>query len=1267
MVEYHQQDANKLNKDYLVNNNDFLRDASQFLRERKDYSYSDLSSAEDIYSLFVSHMRDADVNELTAVNDLTHVNSANENRRAQIGKLYSTWDRMESGGTGFWNAVRDYGLGVATAPSTYIGLITGSAGKLFGAGAAAVAKETARKLAVGSLGDIIRAQTPKASAIKGAIGAGAVEGTAGGVRGAAAEQARVEADITGQREFDVGKVALEAGIGVGAGAVLGGAVGAVTGRRQMKALGLIERSSSAKAGRIAEAEAKIGQEVLQDVVIDAPSGDATKKISISADEQTEEFTKIFNHIRETGFGKEALDKGAVKAGLENFDKRLLSPVDPDQSFEESLQYRLAGVAVDILKTAMRTKGPDGEAILGKFELDFEKDRVTTVISKIINNIDDDTAKGEFISGLLEKYDLTLPQFTNLYVAELSNAGRILGLQSAVVKDITQAFAALEDVPVSVRKVDPTDPTKTINSVEEVTFTEDTKAFVRSMEKGAGSTSFFRKLTRGTVSGIKEWDKFTKGMMTIQPATTMRNLENATLRSFMYVATNVFEGALDAGAALIRKGMRPDDPEVQKAFSDGLLKIRKGPAFVRNLFDNSEAKAIAHLFHEDMPQEYSQLFRALADIEGATKKSSYGTDVGSGRLTQFARKANALNTFIDNSFKRAVFVSELASRVGGRKALLELSEQGRFNQIATKNIQDSLDEALDFTYQTRFTGKGKTEYGVFNANSAADMFVKAFSVPVVGSGFIPYPRFIASMIKHNFQYAPLVGMLPLERLGYRTQKALNYPAGLQKAIDAGKTLTQKQKTIKAKYDAKGKIAFGEGRSVNKIIAQQAVGFGLLYGSMQLRAAQGPYAEWFEMQKLPLPSPSSGVPGAQFRLQDVAKGRYTDARAFYGVYAPSMLVADLLLKSLGVWNKPVEGKTTAFDPSKLIANEENRQRMKIASKRALTDNLNSKFFRNFLESSFGSQFRVGQGLYLLDLIAGVVGAGDVADAKHQEYIADQVSTFIANYLVRPVVPFGFVKDVLGTIDPAFQVIPDRGDVNPFLMGAYGDAIRNAVGILTRPLPIKEGKVLGLDVFEIEGYDRPAVSPQTTRLLAAEGGAQKQIFGIGGGKYKNEIQKEISRLNIDKPWNLFKRYKAPMLKRISNKYSGQQVENQIISYIRTDNEYVNASKLDQEILLVEKLRDLREDIGEKMEQLILTDKEVNQDLDEEGKNQLLTEFYKIEFSAQFSSAEKRRIERAYKEGRVSIDGQKVPPTDLTKVKGTQARLYYKNAIDIMKSLRR
>ena len=51
--------------------------------------------------------------------------------------------------------------------------------------------------------------------------------------------------------------------------------------------------------------------------------------------------------------------------------------------------------------------------------DFKKDRITTVISKILNNTTDGP---EFISDLLNKYDLNLQQFTSLYVAEVSNVG-----------------------------------------------------------------------------------------------------------------------------------------------------------------------------------------------------------------------------------------------------------------------------------------------------------------------------------------------------------------------------------------------------------------------------------------------------------------------------------------------------------------------------------------------------------------------------------------------------------------------------------------------------------------------------------------------------------------------------------------------------------------------------------------------------------------------------------------------------------------------------
>ena len=157
--DYHLADANNLNKKTLINNEQFLSDASDFLIDRKGYDYGDLTTNENIYSLFVSHMRDADVNELTAINDLTHVNEIDNKGKEQVGRLYTTWDRMESGGTTFWEAVKDYGLGVATAPSTYIGLVTGGAGKLVAAGGTMAARVAARQVAVGALKKSIQQTT----------------------------------------------------------------------------------------------------------------------------------------------------------------------------------------------------------------------------------------------------------------------------------------------------------------------------------------------------------------------------------------------------------------------------------------------------------------------------------------------------------------------------------------------------------------------------------------------------------------------------------------------------------------------------------------------------------------------------------------------------------------------------------------------------------------------------------------------------------------------------------------------------------------------------------------------------------------------------------------------------------------------------------------------------------------------------------------------------------------------------------------------------
>lgn len=366
-----------------------------------------------------------------------------------------------------------------------------------------------------------------------------MEATAGAVRGAAAEQARVEGSL-GEREFDTSAVATEAGIGAIVGGGIGGAVGRATGKRQLKALNLIEKANKAKTNRAVKSTEAVKASISEsNIELKVPTvgknkKPTTKTVKISANEQEKAFTGIFNHVRKT-FGDEALDAKQVKDGLKNLDKRLLDTdvKNPEKALKETLQYKLAGLTTDIIKKAMVTEDINGEAILSKFELDLSKDRVTTVISKVLRGIDDEELKSTFISDLLQKYDLSLNEFTNLYMTELSNAGRILGLQSAIVKNVAEAFESISDVAVSRTVVDPTDATKTIKQVEAVSLSEEAEKFISAMKQGNNFVEFTKRLKNGVFSNVAEFDRFTKGMMTIQPATTMRNLENATVRGFTY--------------------------------------------------------------------------------------------------------------------------------------------------------------------------------------------------------------------------------------------------------------------------------------------------------------------------------------------------------------------------------------------------------------------------------------------------------------------------------------------------------------------------------------------------------------------------------------------------------------------------------------------------------------------------------------------------------------------------------------------------------------
>ena len=452
-----------LNKDSLVRDQSFLADARKFLGERKDYSLRELRDPEEVYDLFIRHMRHTEVNELAAVNDLRHINDLDDTGKAQVGKLYSVWDRMDPESS-VLDAIRDYGGGIITAPSTYLSVITAGAGKLVGATGAVAARMAAREAALGALkktianqqlniGRALPTNLAARRAFSGAAGAGTVEGAVGATIGGAGEAVRTRADITGEREFRWSQPILHGLLGATGGAVLGGAVGAVTGRRQMAALGLIKEANQALAGKVAEAEKNVAKIVYG-------FGEEVPKSDKAVQEDKALYLNVFSFLRRNK-DLEPLDPAVVERGLKVSRDLLRGTTDEippkvaddftlmignrtQEEAADSIQGRLAGLVVDVIQQAKAYKMLDKDTLLDlstdppkniKDITDIEVENLLTKrFSMIMHELLQKSTKDQkqnFVGDLLDKYNLTLGQLTDMYVADMSYAGTLLGGQSEI--------------------------------------------------------------------------------------------------------------------------------------------------------------------------------------------------------------------------------------------------------------------------------------------------------------------------------------------------------------------------------------------------------------------------------------------------------------------------------------------------------------------------------------------------------------------------------------------------------------------------------------------------------------------------------------------------------------------------------------------------------------------------------------------------------------------------------------------------------------------
>ena len=700
-MSYTNLSPEELTRENLIKDNDFISDAESFLAARQNELYE---SPEEVYDAYMNHMRQHEVNEITAVRDLNYAQDADTQEKERFGRLLNTFDRME--GDSFFSAegldkFADYAEGIITAPSTYAGLISGGTGKVAGVAAGQAAKLGVRAV----LGKALRNSALRSGVTEGAIATGA---------SLAKQGARVESGV--KEEVSTTEALVEGALTGAVAAVPGSVFGAIKGKQAETA--------------VARGQAGEGIE---------------KQKALFAKQETEKFFKQLDNPK---LEKEFKDKiiGDVKQVRDLLkNKNLirsskLDPLDPEKVAEgNKLMKDLSGA--DRLLATLDDQTLDAvtaAAIKVSDKIKLRKnERITSGIQRALSEGDLDVPE---IENILKTHDLTMEQFSYVYMAEASNAGRVLQRASKLKK--LDAKRSLESLSSAA------------NDLLERTGTGLAEDEVKSIANAARKELGFKR-------SLQALDRFRLSAMTSQIATTVRNTAGGSLRVAMDVTEQMSENIIRGGVAGF-KAATGDIAGAKEAASQLVnpLNIAKYA-----LFDQAEATIIRQAFSRNMPAESQKLFGTF--LEGADLSAKLGHQ---GALTKMGAGLNVLNRASDNMIKNAVFAGELSNQVmksgkflkadGSKMNLIEVIEAGRFNEVSADMIKSATDKSFEFTFQKYPTGKGvasKIGRGVLRAHREAPFVVSALFA-------MPFPRYTINAISFAAQRTPVLGVLAARKGG-----------------------------------------------------------------------------------------------------------------------------------------------------------------------------------------------------------------------------------------------------------------------------------------------------------------------------------------------------------------------------------------------------------------------------------------------------------------------------------------------------------------------
>ena len=689
--------------DGLRQNQVVLDAAKRFANDRLGYENMEGTEA---FDEVIEHFRSFDVNEMTAARDYGYVSGLKTDKKeGQLNDyrvLFNAYDAMpnlyEEGAAP--GAFLDYAEGILTAPSTYIGLLLPGGGKV--AGQAAV---QANKLLISRL-----VNQMSSTATRRLATTAAVEGLGGVAQDVAAQKTLLEADI--QKDYSALQTTASFVLSATPAAVIPLVI-------KEKAIIGIEKGSK----DIIE----ISQKAIKEK--DKAGNKAVDKL-IKTKKSKENFDSVANKLISADPTLAPLTEKLVVKGEKVItkitgEKNLYQGADINNGLGLKINEDKFKNIVGSLTEILQKSTPKGQPLFRELTDDTGKvigqERITEALARTLRGLgDSDSVVADNFGDMLKKYNLTTDDIANVFMAEVSQAGRLLSTVGKEKQNLNKLIESMD----------------TVAGYDLFGFSKEAVEGLKNANKLAKDANPRTYL----YDGARALDQARLAFMTSQVGTTVRN----TISGYSRVGFDVLTQAFNNGIAKATgKGIDA------KAANKDIFAIAFG------LANRQESKAVRLMLENGFGNEASRLFRELADVQDAT-----GGKVS--RLHGISRQVNALNTLSDNMFKEAALTGNLKRQLNvmytnalrqGKEVkeldfdLIDIMKRGDFNKVFGTDtgkvaLQKAIDDSLYFTYQRSFN------------NPTARAFTQAIhAVPFVGTSFVPFPRFMMNAMKFTYEYSP----------------------------------------------------------------------------------------------------------------------------------------------------------------------------------------------------------------------------------------------------------------------------------------------------------------------------------------------------------------------------------------------------------------------------------------------------------------------------------------------------------------------------------